>query len=143
MSVNPFRSIGSRAATLATAGMLGMSALGIFPAAAQQVSTNAYPGSPACAHLAKDNTDQGFKRNIECEIQQSKRRTEQSRLQGNEAEAVSGCLRFLTQGVKDGTFAKSEILEKAGGKLSDQNACPVAKLYGYGRKAELSPSGTN
>jgi hypothetical protein len=56
---------------------------------------------------------------------------------GAAAEEVSKCVVFLTEGVKAGRFDKAEILERAGGKLAADNACPIAvKFYNYQRKAE-------
>lgn len=108
------------------------------PARGQDLASNA---APACAAI----TDSA--KAIKCEIEQSQVRTEalkedtaRLKKEGDVAEAVTGCIQFLTAGVKTGAFAKAEILQKAGGKLNDQNACPVARQYGYGRKADASPA---
>jgi hypothetical protein len=127
---------------LSTAAAMSVFALASFPAAAQQAST-AYNGTPACAPF------KGSDRAIKCEIEQSdlrikasQERTEESRLRGIQALDVTKCVQFLTEGVKSGTLAKAEILERASGKLNDANACPIAVHYGFGRKAEMpAPKG--
>lgn len=86
----------------------------------------------ACASI-KD----GAKR-AGCMIDAIDKNTKNLKAEGESAIAISECVQFLTAGVKSGAFAKAEVLAKAEGKLNDQNACPVAKQYGFGRKAEAS-----
>lgn len=134
LSSSSFRHAGFALATLG-----GLSVLAAFPAAAQQVNAVKYNGSPACAPYA------GTDRAVKCEIEQINLRTQNAKRRGSEADrqneqnlVVINCVNFLTAGVKDGRFVKTEILEKAGGKLNDVNACTVAKMYGYGRKADAT-----
>jgi hypothetical protein len=54
---------------------------------------------------------------------------------------VIDCTNFFLGGIKDGKFSREKILEAAGGKVTEKNACNVARSYGFGRKAEnLSPA---
>ena len=116
------------AATTAVA-LASASALASFPAAAQQVNVVSTTTSDCSA--IKDPT-----KHAACMVERIENHTKQMRQEADAAVAISDCVRFLTAGVKSGAFNKAEILEKAGGKLNDQNACPVAKGYGFGRKAE-------
>lgn len=149
----------SARATLTGAAIFGAT-LASFPAAAQQLSSNE-TSSPACAGIADATAG------IKCEIKESEKRTQAykdetkaARERAAEAEArtkdavakgkaadarseqariVNGCATFLLNGVKSGAFIKAEVLGKAGGKVTDDNACEVARSYGYNKKAEAAP----
>jgi hypothetical protein len=109
------------------------------------------PGSPACASVLD------HARHAQCEISElnrrtaesarrtaeTERRTAESVRRTDEALAVIDCVKYLTAGVRSGTFAKAEILQKAGGKLNDANACSIARAYGFGRKAENNSPAVN
>ena len=138
-----------RKASIGIAALAGASLLSAFPVAGQQVADAENPrrGSAACAHL-DNKTDAG----VRCEIRELDKNIERTKQRGIEAdrqaatareqaakkEEASKCVGFLTEGVKDGRFNKAEILERAGGQLSADNACPIAtKFYNYQRKAQM------
>ena len=130
-----------RKASIGIAALAGASLLSAFPVAGQQVADAENPrrGSAACAHL-DNKTDAG----VRCELRELDKSIAAAKQRGVEAdhhaakkEESSKCVVFLTEGVKAGRFDKADILEKAGGKLSADNACPIAaKFYNYQRKAE-------
>jgi hypothetical protein len=55
-----------------------------------------------------------------------------------ELDAVTDCARFLTVGIKSGSFLKTDVLVKAGCKLDESNACRIAKALGFRSKAEAT-----
>ena len=119
------------------------SALASFPAAAQQVNVVSTTASDCTsiqdstkrAACMVERIDQHTKQ-MEQESARLKAQGEASDKRAADADAATDCIQFLTAGVKSGTLNKAEILEKAGGKLKIDNACPIAKGYGYARKAE-------
>ena len=123
-----------RRGAIAAAAIAGASLLMTFSAAAQDMK-----GSPACAPI-----QDGVKA-LQCEVKQldkridnANKRSDEADRTGAEAQAVTDCVQFLLAGVKNGTIPKDEILKKASGKVNDTNACPIAKQYGFGRKAEAN-----
>lgn len=118
-----------RRGAFAAAAIAGASLLATFSAAAQDAK-----GSPACAPIA--DAMQG----IQCEVKQLDKRIDAANKRGVEADAVTNCVKFLTAGIRNGAFPKEEILQKAGGKVNETNACPIAKAYGFGRKADATPN---
>lgn len=118
------------------AALAGASVFSAFPANAQQM-VNASPCDSIKNHTAA----------IKCEIKQADERIKdakaeaaRARSEGAAAQSITDCVQFLTTGVKSGMFAKTEILEKAAGKLNDTNACSVSRQFGFGRKAEVTPA---
>lgn len=125
-----FSSLGeliTRRGVVATATAFGMSALACFPAATQPIK-----GSRPCTDI-KDHIAA-----IQCEVTQSKLRTKESAQRTEQNLAVVDCTNFLLAGIKAGAFTREAMLAKADGKVTDANACAVARGLGFGRKAEAS-----
>lgn len=59
-----------------------------------------------------------------------------ARERGAAAVIRSGCYKFLTAGVKDGSIDKAEAFKRGGGTVTDANVCDVARSFGLGRKAD-------
>jgi hypothetical protein len=118
-------------------------------------TTVATQGPPACEKYAMESSqrtkcifDEWDKRiaRTEKEATEAHKRGTEADRRGAEADKraaeaviISECVKYLTAGVVNGSFNKAEILTKAGGKLNDANACPIARTYGFGRKADASP----
>jgi len=77
---------------------------------------------------------------VESETARLKREGDAADVRAAAADAAADCIKYLTAGVRSGAFDKAQIVQKAGGKLNVSNACPIAKDYGFGKKAEVSPS---
>lgn len=135
-----------RRAGFALAAIAGASVFASFSAAAQQATGAKYNGTPACAHAANQ---------IKCEEAQLDRRTreadrkaEEAKQRGKEADqrnakdqVVVDCTAFLIKGMNDKTITLEEIRKRANGDVTEGNACPVARSFGYvGRKADANPS---
>jgi hypothetical protein len=48
------------------------------------------------------------------------------------------CIDFLKAGIANNQIVKSEMLKIAGGKVTGENVCAVAKNFGLGRRASIS-----
>lgn len=123
-----------------------VAAVGLFVTASFMATNAASAGEPnqfaaACAAIKDPNKHAGCMIDaIDKDTQRLKQQGAAADVRAAASQSVIDCVQFLTTGVKSGSFVKSEILQKADGKLSDTNACPVARQFGYGRKAEAMPS---
>jgi hypothetical protein len=126
----------------------GMAAMALtvpgFSARAQQVAANQPTDEQVVMQKLKALQDDIAK--TEADTARLKREGDAADARGAaaDAEAAKGqlaidCIKYLTAGVKSGAFDKAKIVEQAGGKLNVSNACPIAKDYGFGKKAEASP----
>jgi hypothetical protein len=48
-----------------------------------------------------------------------------------------GCFDFLKKGRDDKKFTREAVLEAAGGKLTVENSCTVARKFGFGQRASV------
>ncbi len=109
MSLNPFRSFGSRRSALATAAVIGAGALfANFPAAAEQLGAK---GSPACSQLAartdQTHSSKDFKNEMNCEMREVDKRIDAANQRGAEADRIgtaaekqTACSRSLEAWIK-------------------------------------------
>src|SRR5882757_7018387 len=137
MSLNPFRSYGSRAAALATAAVIG--AWSSFPAAAEQLGAKA----PACDKIRNDlKAVQCGIRDIDRRIDSANQGAAEASRRAAEAERLAGCslsLQAWVRGPKDKpydaeTLGKNVAALKVvlnGKSIRDVNDCEVlGKLKG-------------
>jgi hypothetical protein len=125
-----------RGATAALTAAASIGALALMP---QSATAQPIKGSRPCDGI-KDHIAA-----IQCEVTQSKLRTKESAQRTQESAqrteqnlAVVDCTNFLLAGIKAGSFTRAAMLAKADGKVTDANACVVARGLGFGRKAEAS-----
>lgn len=59
-----------------------------------------------------------------------------ARKRGAAADAFKACTDFMIAGIKANRIDKAKAFEMAGGKFTDENTCPIAASFGFGRRAE-------
>jgi hypothetical protein len=132
----------SIALTTSAALLIGLSLLATSPATAGEPVNKL---AAACASK-KDPTDRAVCMVGAMNKDTARLKAEENRLKGvqQQAKAAAPCIQFLQQRVIGANKATpDELKRKAGGELTDANVCGVARLYGYDRRAEVSPSSPN
>jgi len=145
MSNRTFRNAGVALGAIASIGLTSLEAK------AQTLVNNS--GSAACAH--HDNkTDAG----VRCEIREIDKRIKASRQRGLEADRraadadaraaaakaehdilklIQGCGEYL-KAERGKSFTQEQMMHAAGGKITNENMCDVARKFGYvGPRASL------
>jgi len=137
----------------ASIGIAAAAALLAFPAASQQVADaqSPYGGSPACAHL-DNKTDAG----LCCDLRELDKSIEAAKQRGSEADrraaaaqqkieetrVRSECNEFLKAGRDAGQFTREKVVELAGGKVTSENICDIARKLGHIGPKSSAPSHT-
>ncbi len=155
------RSAQSTLRQLSASALMAAAAVAVtHPASAQEVkiaakdqptSSTPYTGSAECAkdgytvkgmvceYKQVDKRIDAAKR----DISRLKKEGEAADKRGAESDRINACLTFMinlvTTGAKDAstgeTITKAYVKAKAGGPLTDANACSTAAQFGYGRRA--------